>query len=93
MTLVKRLFAKAWVTPLPQGVNMTPVRKALSTQRKILAKVFNPKYKGIETKVLHHRLKEEWPSHPWKQPGHPQDLRLNCRLDHCLEERKGRQVE
>ena len=35
MTLVERfLSTKVWVTPLPEGVNMTPVSIALFTKRK-----------------------------------------------------------
>ena len=38
MTLIKRFLpTKAWVTPLPQGVNITLVRTALFTKRKTLA--------------------------------------------------------
>jgi hypothetical protein len=64
MTLVKRLFAKVRVTTLPQEVNMTPVRTTLFDQTKVLVKVLKPKYRRIETKVLHHQLEERWLGHP-----------------------------
>jgi hypothetical protein len=64
MTLVRRLFAKVWVTPLPQGVNMTPLElHRLPKKKKTLPKCLNQDTR-TETTAFRHQLEEEWPGRP-----------------------------